>query len=124
MKNLELLQEEITSVMGIEITEIESENVKDEMDRGFDFHIELDGNEYRFISESAIDDIYHDEQMELIKECYLDGKDLPWWFEIDWDKTVENVLNADGYGHHFSQYDGSEETFRYDGELWYVFRTN
>lgn len=89
-----------------------------------DFVFEIDGGEYRFISDNLIEDIYHDEQMELIEDCFLGGKELPSWIEIDWDKTIDNVYQSDGYGNHFSTYDGSEETFNYDEETWYIFRVN
>jgi len=124
MKDLTEMIDEVEYTLDIELTETEAEELSFAFDNDTDFYITLDGKEYRFISENTIDDTYHDEQMDLIKECYLDGKDLPWWFEIDWDKTIENVLNADGYGNHFAGYDGSEETLTYESELWYVFRTN
>jgi len=83
--------------------------------------IELDGMEFRLINEDAIREIYQDEQEELIKDCYLSNlKEIPWWLEIDWEKTVENVLDSDGYGHHFASYDGGE--LYTDG--YYIFRTN
>jgi hypothetical protein len=89
-----------------------------------DFHIELDGNEYRFILEGSIDDIYYEEQKEFIEEIYFDGKELAWWIVIDWDETIENVKNSDGYGNHFSSYDGSEEYVTFDDYAYYIFRTN
>jgi len=83
--------------------------------------IELDSMEFRIINEDAIREIYQDEQEELIKDCYLSNlKEIPWWLEIDWEKTVENVLDSDGYGHHFASYDGGE--LYTDG--YYIFRTN
>jgi hypothetical protein len=89
-----------------------------------DFYIEIDRAEYRFINADAIWWIYQEEQEDLIKDCYLGGIELPYWLKIDWEQTCENVLNADGYGHHFSRYDGSEEEFNLNGESWYIFRTN
>lgn len=124
MEDYTELQEIISDSLGIHISQDELEELDIEMNKKNDFHLEIGGNEYRFISESSIEDIYYDGQVELIKECYLGGKELPWWIEIDWEKTVENVLSSDGYGNHFSGYDGSEETFTYNTELWYVFRTN
>lgn len=83
--------------------------------------IELDGMEFRLINENAIREIYQDEQEELIKDCYFPNlKEIPWWLEIDWEATVQNCLDSDGYGHHFSTYDGSE--LYTDG--YYIFRTN
>ena len=83
--------------------------------------IELDGMEFRLINEDAIREIYQDSQEELIQDCYLSNlKEIPWWLEIDWEATVQNCLDSDGYGHHFSTYDGSE--LYTDG--YYIFRTN
>jgi len=82
--------------------------------------IEWDGAEYRVIAEFAIWDIYVESMTELVKECYLGGvADIPSWLAIDWECTAENTL-ADGYGHHFSSYDGSESELN----GFYVFRTN
>lgn len=83
-----------------------------------DTTIELDGMEFRIINENAIREIYQDSQEELIKDCHLPT--LPWWLEIDWKSTVQNVLDSDGYGNHFGTYDGDE--LYTDG--YYIFRTN
>jgi hypothetical protein len=98
----------------------------DELETEIDFHIELDGNEYRFIDASEIDDIAVEEIKDVVKDCYLNGTDLDklWWIEIDWEKTADNCISADGYGHHFSSYDGSEEQERLLDTDWYIFRTN
>lgn len=77
-----------------------------------------DGCEYRFIHEDAIEGIYHDETIECIKECY-DLDNIPAFMVIDWDATVKNCL-VDGYGQHFSSYDGSELSVG----PWYIFRLN
>jgi len=83
--------------------------------------IELYGMEFRLINEDSIREIYQDEQEELIKDCYLSNlKEIPWWLEIDWEATVQNCLDSDGYGHHFASYDSSE--LYTDG--FYIFRTN
>lgn len=86
-----------------------------------DTTIELDSMEFRIINEDAIQEIYQDSQEELIKDCYFPTlQEIPWWLEIDWKTTVQNVLNSDGYGNHFSTYDGGE--LYTDG--FYIFRTN
>ena len=88
------------------------------LQQGKDFYFEDgSGREFRFIHEDAIEAIYFDETVETIKECY--NLDVPDFIEIDWKATVENCLQ-DGYGHHFSHYDGSEVYI--DG--WYIFRTS
>lgn len=87
-----------------------------------DFYFEYDGNEYRIISESAIWDIYVEEIQSTVEDCYdLKLDKIPSFieFSIDWEATAKNCY-ADGYGHHFSGYDGSELEI---GD-YYVFRTN
>ena len=79
----------------------------------------FDGREYRVLHESEIDRIYHPEMKETIEDCYL-GREFPWWIEIDWDETVQNVLDSDGYGNHFATYDHEEHYY----EGYYVFRTD
>ena len=93
-----------------------------EMSVNNDIHQELSGEEYRIIHEDEIDDIATDEIKEIVQDCYLNGTDLNklWWIEINWEKTAKNCIDADGYGHHFSTYDGCE----YYHEGWYFFRTN
>lgn len=89
-----------------------------------DFYFEYDGNGYRIISESAIWDIYVEEIQRIVEDCYSDVlrlDDIPSFieFSIDWEATAKNAY-ADGYGHTFSGYDGSELEI---GD-YYVFRTN
>jgi|DEB0MinimDraft_3_1074331.scaffolds.fasta_scaffold00790_3 hypothetical protein len=106
--------------------------------------------DYRVIAASAIDEIMQDELSddEYILGCFND------WFlasvldidvevieamqkaeafeaigklVISMDKLQElqaEYAGADGYGHHFSHYDGSEEEITLGGENYYVFRIN
>lgn len=86
---------------------------------GYDY-LEFNGYEFRIIPCNKIEDIYHDSIVDMIKDCYdLSENKIPSFIEIDWDKTVENCL-VDGYGHHFSSYDGGE----YETKNFYIFRTN
>lgn len=124
MEDTKLLKENLELCTDCKIKRSKLVEIEDLMYEENDFTIELDNKEFRFISENTIEATYHDEQKDLIEDCFLGGKELPWWIEIDWEQTIENVFNADGYGHHFSSYDGSEESFAHDGELWYIFRTN
>lgn len=124
MENLELKFEEIIDALDVTPTQEELENLLKKIDDEVDFYIELDGKEYRFIQADYIDDIYFESQMELIKECYFPKENLPWWIEINWEKTIENVLNTDGFGNHFSSYDGSEVTIDYNNDAYYIFRIN
>lgn len=89
-----------------------------------DFTLEFDGNEYRLINESSIWEIYRDEIQNIVEDCYSDvikPDKIPDFiaFSIDWEQTAQNAY-ADGYGHTFSGYDGSEE----EAAGYYIFRTN
>ena len=92
-----------------------------------DFYQEIDGNEYRFISDFAIWDVYVEEIQHITEDCY--EIKAPAWLEIDWEQTAKNCY-IDGYGHTFSHYDGNEYEFTIrntDGITqsdWWVFRTN
>lgn len=89
---------------------------------GDDFYLKFDGNEYRIITYHTIWDTYVEEIKNIVTDCYdLKLDSIPDFIalEIDWDKTANNAY-ADGYGHTFSSYDGSEiET----GDYW-IFRVN
>ena len=40
------------------------------------------------------------------------------------DEAQEQMVNHDGYGHHFNHWDGSEDEIEIDGHLWHVFVIN
>ena len=86
-----------------------------------DFYIEIDGQEYRFIHDSEIWDIYVEAIKEITEDCY-DIK-APTWLAIDWEQTAENC-SVDGYGHTFASYDGEEIEFDFKAEFYHIFRTN
>ena len=85
-----------------------------------EFFIEIDGEEYRFIHEDDIWDIYVQEIRDITEDCY-DIK-APDWLAIDWEETAENCFQWDGYGHTFATYDGEEYEYDFDGENYYIFR--
>lgn len=90
----------------------------------FDFSIEFDGAEYRVIHEADIWGIYVSTIREIVQDCYsgvINLDKVPEFIavSIDWEATAENAY-ADGYGHTFSTYDGSE-LFVINH---YIFRTN
>lgn len=91
-----------------------------------DFNLEFDGAEYRLIGESheVIWPIYMDSIKDIVEDCYSDVLKLdqiPSFIavSVDWEQTAQNAY-VDGYGHHFSSYDGSETTA---GGYW-IFRAN
>lgn len=86
-----------------------------------DFIIDIDGEEFRFIHKDHIWDIYVESVKQMVEDCY-DIK-APDWLAINWEKTADNCY-VDGYGHHFSHYDGSEYEHTIDGQRYYIFRTN
>ena len=118
---LELINESLQlQINRDEVREIER-NIESEND----FYVEIDGQEYRFVQDEFIWDIYGDGIKEITEEGYLvnDGA-KQWWIAIDWEKTAQNCYDADGYGHHFATYDGNEVEWAFDGENYHIFRTN
>lgn len=88
----------------------------------YDFTLDFDGNEYRIISDSSIWEIYVEEIKNTVEDCYeLNLDKIPKFIavSIDWELTAKNAY-ADGYGHQFSSYDGSEN----EAGGYYIFRTN
>lgn len=103
-------------------------------------------NDVRFIDADSIDDILVD---ELMSDNYLLGCFTPEAIEYatDWpivlieaaqkgeafeaigeamtkehvEKLAEYYSGADGYGHHFNSYNGSEERYRIGNKDFYVF---
>jgi hypothetical protein len=117
------MKNELQERLDITISKDEFNNLLEELYISNDFNIILDGLDYRFINEDAIESIHFDEVKEQLKDCYAGLNELPWFIKIDWDDTIENIRDADGYGHHFSTWDGSEEIFKFEsGESYYIFR--
>lgn len=117
----------IANELHLNIVREEVHHIIEEINTGeYDFYAEIDGQEYRFIREDEIWDIYVEGIEEITIESYLGvtHRDLPWWLEIDWEKTAQNCYDADGYGHHFASYDGAEIEWGIDGDNYYIFRTN
>jgi RNAse (barnase) inhibitor barstar len=116
----------ISKELELDINREDVREFEDQLNSENDFYIEIDGNEYRVINADTIWDIFVEEIQQTVEECYLGGTDLDkhWWIELDWEKTAQNCLDADGYGHHFSSYDGSELEYEFGEENYYIFRTN
>jgi hypothetical protein len=114
---LEFISEELE----LDVNRDEVNELEDLLNSENDFHIEIDGNEYRIINSDCIWDIYVETIKEITEDCY-DVK-APSWLAIDWEQTAENC-SVDGYGHTFSSYDGSELECEFGEEDYYIFRTN
>jgi hypothetical protein len=115
---------EMIKDLGLNINRDEARLIEDKISEEEDFYVEIDGCEFRFISEQEIFGIYVDSIEQMVQECYLGGSEIPNWVEIDWDQTAENLLESDGYGHHFASYDGNEYQYTLGGYDYYLFRTN
>ena len=87
---------------------------------GNDFTCEIDGREFRFIHEDAIERIHREEIEYFVDDCYLGGKEIPDVIRryFDYDSFARDCRISDGYGHHFAQYDGNE----LEADGWYIFR--
>jgi hypothetical protein len=125
-QHIEILREIIDSHShNIDISEAREaiEYLRDKLeDNETDFTFEFDGNEYRLIREDEIWSIYVEEIQHIIEDCYeLNLDKIPEFVSvsIDWEQTAKNAY-VDGYGHTFSNYDGSE----LEAGNYYIFRIN
>jgi hypothetical protein len=114
---LEFIHEELE----LSVDKEEVNELVEKLENDFDFNQEIDGQDYRFIKDSDIWDIYVEGIQEITEDCY-DIK-APKWLAIDWETTAENCF-VDGYGHHFNHYDGEEIEYCFDDENWWIFREN
>ena len=107
----ERLNDEIT------ILEEEIQEIEDDPDGEYDSD-KLDSIVSERISEYEYDakDFY---------ENYLGGNDFTQWCVdngfIDDDEFAQAVVDTDGYGTVLNNYDGSEESIRFEGETYYIF---
>ena len=91
-----------------------------------DFSADTDEGEYRFIRSDEIDRIHRESIEQIVDECYDLEKikggmgNLANYFHFDYDQFAEDCKSNDGFGHHFSGYDGSE----HENDDFYMFRTN
>ena len=114
---LEFIEEQLY----LDIDKEEVKEIENQLNSCNDFMTHIDGCEYRFIHEDIIWGIYVEEIKTITQDCY----NIPelHWLSIDWEETAENCF-ADGYGHTFSTYDGSEEECVFGEENYYIFRIN
>jgi hypothetical protein len=94
-------------------------NIKQNFLTSSEFCMDLLCGEVRLIHNDEIDQIWSDSLRGQIKDCYELPDELPSFFVIDWDQTVENC-KVDGLGHHFGSYDGEA----YQSNHYNIFRTN
>lgn len=125
-----LIVEEITNAYACRLTYSEAKQaILDVLSvMGLDDHygLEIDGMDFRLIKsdENVIWPIYVEYIQTLVEDCYsevLNLDKIPPFIavSVDWEVTAQNAY-ADGYGHSFSSYDGSE----YEAAGYYIFRTN
>jgi len=113
------ISEFITDELNLSVNDTEIEQLHDKLQVLADFYIEIDGQDYRFIEEQYIWDIYVDEIKQITEDCY-DLK-MPDWLAVDWEETAQNCF-VDGYGHTFAHYDGNEIEYEFDKINYYIFR--
>lgn len=61
---------------------------------------------------------------KMQEELCEDANELVYALIEDFDSFVEDAVNADGYGHFLSPYDGEENELVVDGKTYYIYRTN
>ena len=93
---------------------------------GNDFTVEFGCTEYRIIHEDDIEEIHRREIEELVDDCYNLEKiksemgNVGNYLTFDYDALARDSRTSDGYGHHFSHYDGNE----IEVGSWHIFRIN
>lgn len=104
------------------------------LEEDFTFDTEC-GQEYRIILDSAIEAIWKEELAEVVRDCnpelFSDEHDMgsmARYMKFDWEQFYRDAEH-DGFGHHFSGYDGSEEHVTFSTEEgktegYYIFRIN
>jgi len=85
-----------------------------------DFYFEIEGKEYRFISDSVIEETFEEYCIDLFDDCYMYQVPEQIKRYIDYGKFVEDC-RYDGYAHSFSSYDGYTHI---ETDVWNIFRTN
>lgn len=116
------IKEFIQDELGLNAHSQKVEQLKDKILKSHDFYIEIEDQEYRFISEFEVWNIYVEELKDRILDCY--DLNLPDFLAIDWDETAQNCYSTDGYGHTFAIADGDEMIAYFEGELYHIFRIN
>lgn len=91
-----------------------------------DFTVDFGRIEYRIISDDKIEAIHRREIEEQVDDCYDLAKvrkamgGVGMYLTFDYDALASAARISDGYGHHFSSYDGEElEVGNY-----HIFRVN
>ena len=120
LKTEKAILSEICQASSLDLTLSETKEALESLNTSLcnDFYFEVDGEEWRILEEDAIDDIWTDSLIEMVKDCY-DLSEVPSFVTIDWEQTAANC-KVDGAGHHFSTYDGNE----YTAANYFLFRTN
>lgn len=81
--------------------------------------------------EEKIDELvdqYNTDPIDRIKEMFGDGKELVEFIKnqgwVDEDKVVKHKVETDGRGVQLSGYDHQEHEYEWEGETYYIYRTN
>jgi len=75
--------------------------------------------------EEKVDELVDDRVSELLDnldEVWENGYSISDY--VDMDGVADDIIQADGYGHVLSSYDGNENIVEIDGVDYYIFRTN
>ena len=64
------------------------------------------------------------DHFKKVQELYEDANEIVFNMIDDFDELVEDAIDQDGRGHFLSTYDGHENSQDWNGELFYIYRTN
>ena len=97
----------------------ELESYKEEISEDDD-NWEYTENAKESVVESRMDDV-RDDPMSFIRDWGMEDRVEDF---INEDEFIEEVIMSDGRGHTLSSYDGDEGEITFDGEWYYIYRTN
>lgn len=119
MKKAEFNQDErvqaLAQHLGVKASEI---TVIDEQE-----NYEVDGNEYRVLTDSEADEANDESIQNYIDECIL--PELPEQYQSYFDdEAFMRDARMDGRGHNLNYYDGTEYEEQINGTWYYIYQTN
>jgi hypothetical protein len=84
---------------------------------------EVDGSEYRVLTDSEADEANDESIQNYIDDCILPELPEAYRFYFD-DEAFMRDARMDGRGHNLNYYDGTEYEAEINGTWYYIYQTN